>query len=357
MDDIARVCLSPDDPMSRALEILGIIGIALVVEDRVLKNTLTDGDVRRALLHGYPLDITIGRLLADGRIHRRVTPIVATEGQGDREVLDLMRAEGVRQVPVVDGAGRPLRVATLEALTSRPVAPARAVIMAGGEGRRLRPLTERTPKPMLPIGGRPLLEHIIERLRDGGIADITISVRYLAHVIVEHFRDGSDFGVSITYTHEDEPLGTGGALSLLPAPQGPVIVINGDILTEVSFTGLLRFAREHEASAVLGARRVDFQPPYGVIDVDGVQVTALREKPTMHYLVNAGLYLLTPDMWDFIAPGTAFDLPDLIHRALEAERRVISFPVGEEWVDIGEYTAYRNAGGDALLDTPLQEAQ
>lgn len=343
--------------MSRALEVLGIIGIALVVEDRVLRNTLTDGDVRRALLHGYPLDTSIATLLSDRGVHQRLTPVLASVGNSDREILRLMRTEGVRQVPVVDDAGRPLRVATLEALTAEPAMPAQAVIMAGGEGRRLRPLTESVPKPMLPIGGRPLLERIVERLRDGGITDITLCVRYLADVVVDHFGDGSDFGVSINYTREEEPLGTGGALSLLDPPSGPVIVMNGDILTDASFPGLLRFAREHEAAAVLGARRVDFQPPYGVIDVDGVEVTSLRERPVLHYFVNAGLYLVAPEMWNFIAPNTAFDLPDLIQRAIEAERRVVSFPIGEEWVDIGEHTAYRDAGGDAPLDAPLQEAQ
>jgi len=351
VEALDRICVSPDACLRDALGRLGERGIVLVLDQGVLQATLTDGDVRRALLHGYTLDTTVSTAAADTRVRARPAPVVAPEGISRRDLLALMRTMEIRHVPIINAEGRVLRVVTVDTLRDVAAQQPSAVIMAGGEGRRLRPLTENVPKPMLPIEGRPLLERIIEQLRDGGVTEITLCLRYLADVIIDHFGDGSRFGVSISYTRETAPMGTGGALSMIERPGGPIIVMNGDILTDVSLSGLLRFHQEHEASITLGVRRIDFQPSFGVVETSGVDVVTIRERPVMHYFANAGLYLLTPETWDFIPPNTAFDMPDLVLRALDAQRRVISFPVGEDWVDIGEHATYARFGGDTV--TPM----
>jgi NDP-sugar pyrophosphorylase family protein len=220
------------------------------------------------------------------------------------------------------------------------------MVMAGGYGTRLRPLTDETPKPMLPIGSRPLLELIVSQLRDAGIRKVNLATHYKSEVITEHFKDGSDFGVDIRYVKEDQPLGTAGALSLLEDSDEPLLVVNGDILTRVDFRAMLNFHREHNADLTVAVRQYEFRVPYGVIEADGVWIKGISEKPVVRQFINAGIYLLSPSVRAVIPNGQHFDIPDLVHRLIEEGRPVVCFPVREYWLDIGKADQYDQAKSD-----------
>ena len=218
--------------------------------------------------------------------------------------------------------------------------------MAGGLGTRLMPLTEDLPKPMLPVGGRPLMEHIIEQLQQAGIRRVHVSTHYKPEKIIEHFGDGQAFGVDLNYVNEDLPLGTGGALGLISPPSETQLVINGDILTQIDFGAMLAFHQDNAASLTMAVRRYELQVPYGVIECDGARVTSLKEKPQVGVLVNAGVYLLEPSVYEFIPRGRSFNMTDLIWWLLDAGRTVISFPIREYWLDVGQHGDYAQAQDD-----------
>jgi len=224
--------------------------------------------------------------------------------------------------------------------------PLQAVIMAGGGGTRLRPLTENVPKPMLPVNDRPLMELIIEQLSQAGIRQVNVTTHYKGQQIVDHFGDGQDFGVELNYINEDRPLGTAGALGLMKTPQEPVLVINGDVLTQLNFRAMFDYHREHQADLTVAVRKYDLNVPYGVIESDGAFVRGLVEKPLLSFFVNAGIYLLEPSVHRYIPHGQRFDMTDLIQRLLEEERPVVSFPVVEYWLDIGLHADYKQAQED-----------
>jgi NDP-sugar pyrophosphorylase family protein len=219
--------------------------------------------------------------------------------------------------------------------------------MAGGYGTRLRPLTEKMPKPMLPVGKKPILEFIIKRLRKAGIRHVNISTHYQAEKITQHFGDGKALGVELNYLTEDRPLGTAGGIGLMKTSKEPILVINGDILTDVNFRAMLDFHREHKADMTVAVQKYDVQVSYGVVETEGFLVHKLTEKPNFLYLVNAGIYLLEPSVVSLIPKGKHFDMTDLIQKLLDTGRPVVSFPVREYWLDIGNHAEYNQAQGDA----------
>jgi NDP-sugar pyrophosphorylase family protein len=219
--------------------------------------------------------------------------------------------------------------------------------MAGGEGQRLRPLTENTPKPMLPIGGKPLMELIVAQLRDVGIRKINIATHYQAEKIIDHFGAGEGFGVDISYVREESPLGTGGALGLIDRPKESVLVINGDILTDIDFRTMHAFHIDNKAQMTVAVRQYEVQVPYGVIDCEGSRLTGLREKPKLSFFVNAGIYLLEPDVYNYIPVNQRFNMTDLVDLLLAAGKTVVAFPVREYWLDIGQRADYERAQADS----------
>ena len=252
---------------------------------------ITDGDIRRGLLRGETMDSPATRVMTSHYLS--VGP-----SESRAAVLDLMKARTIRHIPVIDGNLKLLGVHFLEDLLGAYEKPNAAVIMAGGEGTRLRPLTENCPKPMMLVAGRPILERIVLHLVGYGIRRILISVNYLAHIIEDYFGDGSRFGCSIEYLHESRPLGTGGALSLLSEPeQHPLIVMNGDLVSQFNLARLLEFHRQEAAVATLAARNYQVEIPFGVISEDNKRFLSLAEKPSTHYLINAGIYVLNPRRW------------------------------------------------------------
>jgi dTDP-glucose pyrophosphorylase len=319
------------------------LGIVLVTgTDRRLLGTITDGDLRRAMLARMELEQPVAALLARKAGTAYAKPITAPAGADRATYLELFQRHRILHLPLVDARSRVTGLVTLEELL--PAAPSiGAVVMAGGQGRRLTPLTEEVPKPMLPVGDRPIMELIIERLRQAGITQVSVTTHHKSEKITEHFGDGSEFGVQMTYVSEDQPLGTAGGLGLLAPLQETTLVVNGDILTGVDFRLMLAFHREHQADLTVAVRHYEVKVPFGVVECDGPVVTGLSEKPAMGFFVNAGMYLMEPSAHRFIPRGQRFDMTDLIQRLLREGRPVISFPVLETWLDIGEHAEYVRA--------------
>lgn len=317
--------------------------IAVVVDgDRRLLGTLTDGDIRRCLLDGGTLETSVSRAMA-------TEPRVVGVGASDSQILDVMRQGNVMSVPRVDAEGRFLELLHLwdidpeAARTQHARGFAAAVIMAGGMGTRLRPVTRDIPKPMVEIAGVPLLERLVRRLAAAGLRRVVVSVNYLGHVIEEHLGDGRQFGLSIEYLRETVAMGTAGALSLLPSlPDGPILVMNGDILTTSDFGSLYDFHESHRADMTVAAIEYRVEIPYGVLDTDGSRVTGLTEKPSQRFLCNAGIYSLSPHLLAEI-PNRFYNMTDLLQTQIDKGGRVVLFPIHEFWSDIGTPTDLEQA--------------
>ena len=330
--------LSPGAPLMAAVRSIEAtrrrMAVVVDAEHRLL-GTLTDGDVRRCLLTGGSLQTPLSQAMNS-------SPLVAQEGAPAGYLLDLMRKRNVMALPVIDGEGRFKRLVHLidlehpNNITPVPAEFDFAVIMAGGEGARLRPLTATIPKPMVDIGGTPLLERQIESLAKAGISRIYLSVNYLGHVIEQHFGDGTGFGVEIRYLREREKLGTAGALALLPErPDSPIVVMNGDILTTSDFGSLYAFHQAHGAQVTVAAVDYRVSIPYGVINTDGAYATGLVEKPSQRFLCNAGIYAVSPQALDLLKGAGYLNMTDIIEACLTRGMPVAVFPVHEYWSDIG----------------------
>jgi dTDP-glucose pyrophosphorylase len=304
--------------------------IALVVgaENRLV-GTITDGDIRRGLLRGLDLAGPASSIV-------KHDPLIVPPQLDLDSVLHLMRANRIHQLPVIDEDRRVVGLHLWDELQSSPAHPNIMVIMAGGKGTRLRPYTDDCPKPLLPVGGKPMLEHIIERARNDGFSHFILAVHHLAHMIEEHFGDGGRFDVHIDYVRERTPLGTGGALTLLaPRPNQPFVVTNGDVLTDVRYSEVLDFHVRHQAAATMAVRAHEWQHPFGVVHTQGMEIVGFEEKPVMRSHVNGGIYVLEPDSLDLLDADVACDMPTLFDRLRAAGRRTIVYPMHEPWLDVG----------------------
>lgn len=338
--DWEKVIVYAATPLSETISRIdaAALQVGLVVDvSGHLKGVVTDGDIRRAILRGVPLDARSDAIM--GR-NPRVLPI----GTPPHEVLAFMKRHAVHHVPLVDVAGRLVGLEVLDELVGAYVHPNWVVIMAGGMGTRLRPLTEECPKPLLPVGGKPILENILESFAEQGFRRIFLSINYKAELIREHFGDGTRWGVQIEYLHEEKRLGTAGALSLLPGlPEDPLFVMNGDLLTHANFTTLLEFHREHGAAGTMAVREYDFQVPYGVVRLEGDRISAIEEKPVHSFFVNAGIYVLSPQALALIPQFTYFDMPALFERMVGEGMLTSAYPLREYWLDVGRLDEFERA--------------
>lgn len=344
-DDIRKIVVGPNVPISECVSVLdrgGVEILAICDEDYKLLGIVTDGDIRRAFLKKIPFD---SPCISIASIH----PLTANEGISPSQALQLLNHGKpflVNQLPILDSEGRIVDVLLRSDLQKTDIPGVRAVVMAGGFGTRLLPLTEGLPKPMLPLGDRPVMEHIIEQLKDAGISNISVTTHYLPEKIREHFGDGSNFDVTINYVEEQNPLGTAGSLSLVEIGTEPILVINGDILTKADIRSMIAFHKKYNADMTVGVRQFELKIPYGVLDCDEMVVTAIREKPTMRFFVNAGLYLLEPHAHVCIPRGMRYDMTDLMGHLIASGKRVVSFPIIEYWMDIGQVSDYERAKSD-----------
>ncbi len=310
----------------------GTWGIACLVDaDGVLLGVLTDGDVRRALIAGHPL--------SDPAIdHASRQPQTVATGTPRAHVIDLMSALTLDAIPEVDDQNRVVHVHSLSQVVGPKTLPNSAVIMAGGKGTRLGKLTSETPKPLMTVAGRSILEWIILGLVGDGIRHIYVSVNHLADQIVDHLGDGSRLGVTVEYLHEDPdvPLGTGGSLALIESrPSEPLLVINGDLLVEFDARELLRFHAEREARITMGVRSYMHTVPFGVVETDGDRVQDIVEKPDLQVTVNAAVYCIDPDLIDLVPRGTMSHVPDLVQQCLDTGQNVVAWHITSDWIDVG----------------------
>ncbi len=319
-------------------------GVVVVVdEEGFLIDTLTDGDARRSFLGGANLETSVAEVLRCKNKGQTNRPFFVLKGTPPEEVMAEMMRRQVRHMPVIDENNRVIDVAWANNLSQESLVPFQAVVMAGGFGRRLKGLTANTPKPMLPVGDQPIVERIINQLRDAGVESIQLSTHFCSEVLQEHFGDGSQFGIDIGYLHEDEPLGTAGALGLMAPPDRSIFVMNGDILTNINFQAMVDYHNEHNAALTLAVRFWHFDVPYGVVETDGWKVSGLREKPQMQFCVNAGIYLVSPQAFRCIPSGQRSDMTDLIQRLLDRNLPVACFPIHEYWLDVGNPEDYARA--------------
>jgi dTDP-glucose pyrophosphorylase/CBS domain-containing protein len=347
---VGDFCVRPDATIEAAMVTIDRDGegIALVTTDEgILLGTLTDGDIRRGLLHGVDMKDSVAELLAAKAKTTLSMPVTIRSGATDEELLVLMNERGVRHIPILNDGGQVVDLALMRTLVRDQVLTVTGVVMAGGAGQRMRPLTLDTPKPMLRVGEKPLMERIVEQMRDAGIGRICVTTHYKPEPITEHFGDGSRFGVTIDYINEHQPLGTAGALRALEASDTPLLVMNGDIFAEIDFRVMLEYHRDSKADITVGVRKYETVLPFGVIECTGSQVVSIVEKPRREVLINAGIYLVEPSILPMIPSGQRYDMTDLIRAALAADRHVEAFPIREFWLDVGRPEDYKRAQAEA----------
>lgn len=339
-----KALLAVDATLQQAIVSLdaSALQIVMVVDPRgVLIGTLTDGDIRRGLLRGLDMQSPV-----DSIIHR--DPLVVPPQMERELVLQLMQANKVRQLPVVDSQRRVVGLHVWDELLVPEQRPNTMVIMAGGKGMRLRPYTEHCPKPMLPVGGKPMLEHIIERARAEGFQRFVLAVHYLGHMVEDYFGNGSRWQVNIEYLREESPLGTAGALALLGTkPERPLIVTNGDVLTDIHYGELLDFHNHHGAAATMAVRMHEWQHPFGVVRTSGVDIVGFEEKPIIKSHINAGVYALDPGVLDHMQKGEHCDMPTLFAQLQDRGLRTVVYPMHEPWLDVGRVDDYTAANQKA----------
>jgi dTDP-glucose pyrophosphorylase len=330
--DWRKTILPPNATIREAIACMNFssLRIVLVVNGQgQLDGTISDGDIRRGLLKDLNLDGPIESI-----VHR--SALVVPPVMERKMVLQLMVANHIQQIPVVDKQNRVIGLHVWDDLVPRPVRSNRLVIMAGGKGMRLRPLTEKCPKPLALVAGKPILEHIIERAKLEGFSDFVIAVHYLGHMIEEYFGDGKTLNVNINYLRENTPLGTAGALSLLCSqPKEPFVITNGDILTDIRYGELIDFHIRYEAVATMAVRAHEWQHPFGVVQTRGVDIIGFEEKPITRTHINAGVYVLSPSALNKLEYEVPCDMPTLFERLQVLGLKTVAYPMHEPWLDVG----------------------
>lgn len=337
-----KTLIGPEATFRNALESIDATGtgMTLVVDaDRRLLGALSDGDIRRALIRGANLD---DRALAAA--NRK--PVCADAGQDRASTLAVLRAHSLRQLPILDVERRIVDLVTPADFLDIKVRTNPVVIMAGGKGARLAELTRDTPKPMLKVGSRPILDTIVGNLAAQGFRHFWLAVNYKADQIEDHFGDGSALDIDIRYLREDKPLGTCGALGLLPRPDEPFVVTNGDVLAKADYSHVLDSHLQSDAQATVVVRDYQMQVPFGVINTDGGHVTRIDEKPTQNYTISAGVYVLSPEVLDLVPADSFYDMPDLIADMIARGQRVRQQRAEGYWMDIGQAPDYAQANAD-----------
>jgi len=334
------IVISPETSLGEAIAKIdkSALQVAVVLNpDQTLAGILTDGDIRRAILAGKSLQVKVSEVM-------NPRPTAVSISMPRNKMLALMRRKTIHHLPLIDDNRRLVGLATLDDLVGAVERPNWVILMAGGLGTRLHPLTKECPKPLLKVGGKPILEIIIESFAEQGFKQIFLSVNYKAEMIQDYFGEGDRWGVQVNYIHEKERLGTAGALSLLPErPTTPMIVMNGDILTRTSFDSLLKFHEAQDAVATMAVREYDYQVPYGVVRMDGAKIKAIEEKPLQRFFVNAGIYTLSPEVLEYIPKNTFFDMPTLFENLIVANQSTAAYPLREYWLDIGRMSDLERA--------------
>ena len=341
VEDWSKTVLSIDSTFQETLELITKVGyqVALVCNPKgQLAGVVTDGDIRRALLKGLSLDENVSAVMNN-------SPLIVNESLGEKEANEIMNMNHLFHLPIVSNSGRLSGLHVADHLFVKRTFDEALVIMAGGKGKRLMPLTEKTPKPMLLLDGKPILEHVIDKAKVSGFSKIFISVNYLADRITEYFEDGTKFGVEIKYISEDSPLGTAGALQFLPREikKQRIVVTNSDVLTDICYGDLLNFSRESNSDGLMAVRSQEWTNPFGVVKTEGNKLVRIEEKPTHRYQVNAGVYVVSEKMLKLIGEGEYCDMTELFERGINSDLNVNVYALHESWIDIGNPSDYEKA--------------
>jgi len=337
--------IGPEFTIRKALEVIdreALRGAIIVDSNNKLLGVVSDGDIRRGILTGVSLEEHVSKVM-------NTKPTVATKEATKQQLFELMESKGVLSIPLLN-EGIVVGLHTLHESLHKPRLENPIFLMAGGFGTRLRPLTNNCPKPLLKVGDKPIIEIIFLNFIKSGFVNFYISTHYMPEMIMDHFGDGSKWGVNITYVYEDSPLGTGGALGLLPesVPKLPLIMMNGDVLTNVNFNKLLEFHLNEAADASMCVREYEYQIPYGVIQGENGKVSSMVEKPTQLFHINAGIYVINPEIIAQVKVNERIDMPTLLEQQIEAQGNVMMFPIHEYWLDIGRMEDYQRAQADIL---------
>ncbi|PAQ13672.1 alcohol dehydrogenase [Bacillaceae bacterium SAOS 7] len=340
MKNWEQIIISPDTTILDTMKVIdqSSLQFAVVTDfNRQLLGTVTDGDIRRGILNGLPLTTAIKEVMNS-------EPIYAYFSEYKLYKQELLTIKGVQQLPIVDKQKRIVRILFANEKQDVQFKDNVVILMAGGLGTRLRPLTDHMPKPMLTVGDKPILETIIQGFKQYGFTNFILSVNYKKEMIKNYFQDGDHLGVSISYIDESERLGTAGALSLLQErPDKPFFVMNGDLLTKINYEQLLNFHNETHSAATMCVREYEYQIPYGVIETENHRLLSIVEKPVHRSFVNAGIYVLNPEVLNYVPHRTFFDMPELFKIAMEQKHHVSAFPLREYWMDIGRLDDYKKA--------------
>ena len=332
--------LSINSTIKDALQTInnGGLQIAIVVDENdALVGTVTDGDIRRGLLNGLDLNSSVSLV-----VHK--SPSIASVGDTKESILKIALAKKLHKIPLVDELGKLVGIEDIEDIIKPVGKTNRVILMVGGLGTRLRPLTQDTPKPMLKVGNKPILQTIVEKFAEYGFVNITMCVNFNASIIRDYFGDGKEFGVNIDYVLEEKRMGTAGALSLLKErPSEPFFVMNGDLLTNVNFEHIFNYHTLHKATATMCVREYDYEVPYGVVKMNDNKIIEIAEKPVQKFFVSAGIYMLSPEILDLIPKNEFYDMPALFEKLIKLSKNVISFPIREYWLDIGRMEEYQRA--------------
>ncbi|MDA8933118.1 nucleotidyltransferase family protein [Candidatus Pelagibacter ubique] len=339
MKNIEKIKITEDSTIKRTLKVIsdGTFQIAIVVDKKgKLVGTLTDGDIRRGFLKGLNGNSSVKSI-----VNRN--PIIVKKNETKEKLLKIALSKNISQIPVVDSNGKVIALHMLNEILKPKSKPNLVVIMAGGRGLRLRPLTKNIPKPMLMVGNKPILQNIVEKFKESGYKNFVICVNYKSRIIKNYFGNGKKFGVKIEYIEEEKRMGTAGALNLLrKKPQDPFFVINGDLLINLNFEKMLDFHFEHNSKATMCVNDYNIDLPYGEVKLDNENIISIKEKPKHKYFINAGLYILDPEHISLI-PKKFFDMTSLFNKIIIKKHKVISFPLSEFWLDIGRINDYKKA--------------
>jgi dTDP-glucose pyrophosphorylase len=340
MENIEKIKVSQNITIKDALKIIdqGNLQIILITDENdTLLSVVTDGDIRRGLLNGLNLDNHISEI-------SNSTPIVIKEGYTNTEVTNLAIKNKLYQIPIVNEKNQVIGIEDLALLLKKKEhLDTSVVIMAGGLGTRLRPLTNDTPKPMLPVGEKPILENILNHFINHGFRTFFISVNYLSNKIEDYFGNGDKFGVNIQYLYEDEFLGTAGALSLLPSIHPYTFIINGDILSGINLTSMLNEHKLNHSDATMAIKEYTYQIPYGVVTSENNTIISMEEKPQYMHTINTGIYLISKNTLESIPKNTKIDMPDFFTFLLNQNKKCRVYKTNDYWLDIGHHDDYKKA--------------
>ncbi len=338
-----KITVKPEDSITSVLQVIekAASRFAMVADnEHTLLGVITDGDIRRHILKGLSLNEKASKIMTENCV-------TASPSTSKSELFTTMEKKGLLSIPIIR-AGKIVGIETLYKVLETKTHQNPVIFMAGGFGTRLKPLTDNCPKPMLKVGDRPILETMISRCKKADFVNFYISTHYMPEVIKNHFGNGSDLGVNINYIHEDTPLGTAGALGLLPKniPQLPTIVLNGDVLTNIDFERLIMFHNKHKATATMCVREYEYTVPYGVITGEGHNIKKMTEKPTYSFFVNAGIYVLSTKLIQEVEENRQIDMPTLLEKHIASKDEVLMFPIHEYWLDIGHIEEFKRAQVD-----------